>query len=99
VDHVDGDESNNTVLNLRSCTASQNGGNSKIPKNNTTGFKGVYRESRSSRNPWFASLRIDGKQVHIGMYPTAIAAAKAYDLAAISKFGEFAKLNFPTETP
>lgn len=41
VDHIDGDTSNNAIENLRDATFSQNQFNSKVPKNNKSGVKGV----------------------------------------------------------
>ena len=43
-------------------------------------------------------IRDNGKQRHIGMFDSAIEAAKAYDKAAIKCRGSKAELNFP-QTP
>jgi hypothetical protein len=84
VDHIDGDGLNNTRSNLRLATDSQNGGNMRVVKS-SSGFKGVSWNGTS----WVASF-VGG---HIGSYKDKIAAARAYDKAAIKYFGEFAATN------
>src|SRR5882672_2900918 len=42
IDHHDNDGANNRAKNLRRATQSQNGGNSRKARNNTSGFKGVH---------------------------------------------------------
>ena len=44
---------------------------------------------------WVSRIDIDNKTVLLGYYPTAEAAARAYDDAAIKYHGAFANLNFP----
>ena len=41
IDHIDGNKLNNLIDNLRESTFSQNQYNSKLPKHNTSGIKGV----------------------------------------------------------
>ncbi len=91
-DHEDGNGLNNRRQNLRPCTVSQNHGNRKHPTKNHSGYKGVYW----NRFSWCAGIHINNRHVHLGSYRTREEAAKAYDLAAKSHFGEFASLNFPT---
>ena len=39
-------------------------------------YVGVTLDDRTSKNPWQARLRIDGKQQHLGRFKTEIEAAK-----------------------
>lgn len=97
IDHRDGDGLNNQKSNLRLCNGSQNCMNRrKSTKQYTSIFKGVNRRNRS-KNSWVASIRIHGELKHIGVFPNESLAALAYDAAAVSLFGEFARTNFPEE--
>jgi hypothetical protein len=60
----------------------------------TAQYFGVHINKGSTRNPYQARIRIDGKQKHLSSYPTAEAAARAYDAVARTIHGH--KLNFPT---
>ncbi len=51
-------------------------------------------DRRKALSKWAASIRVDGKLLHLGYYGNEVEAAKAYDEAAIKHFGEYAKLNF-----
>jgi len=91
IDHKDNNPTNNKIENLRECTRSENEGNSKTPKNNTSGYKGVMWHKQHQK--WMAQIGVNYKRKHIGLYSTKEEAAKAYNQAAIQYFGEFAKLN------
>lgn len=90
-DHIDGDKLNNRAVNLRPVTRSQNVRNCGKRRDNTSGFKGV----RPCGNKWRAVLTIGKKKHHLGMHHDPYAAALAYDRAARSTFGEYARTNFP----
>jgi hypothetical protein len=90
VDHVNGNGLDNRRSNIRACTRSQNQANQRKRGR----FKGVY-PSHNRKNKYLALVGVEGKSVYLGVFPTAIAAAKAYDKAAREYHGEFACLNFP----
>lgn len=91
VDHVDGDGMNNTRINLRPCTRSQNVHNKKKMSGATSRYKGVYWNKRDKR--WVAHIRGEGKLLHLGYFISEREAALAYNWAATKYFGEFARLN------
>lgn len=91
IDHEDRDKINLRIRNLRPCTETQNKGNSSANRRNTSGFRGVSRNSRSGK--WHAQIKIHGKQTYIGRFETPEQAALAYNTAAVIHFGEFAQVN------
>lgn len=93
VDHINGDGLDNRKANLRICTYQQNIQNQRRPKDNTTGYKGLFWAKNS--RAWAAQINTGGIRYHLGIHPTAKRAAMAYDRAALALFGEFACLNFP----
>ena len=96
VDHIDGDPLNNTRRNLRFANKSQNGANRKvIQSNNTSGYKGITKRN----NRWLAQIGVKGNKMYLGSFLTREEAAKAYNVAAIKYFGEFARLNPITPQP
>jgi hypothetical protein len=92
VDHINGDTFDNRKENLRVCTRVQNLRNAKLSSANRTGFKGVtfHRINRK--------YQAECGREYIGTFKTAEEAALAYDREATRKFGEFARLNFPSES-
>lgn len=94
VDHINGDKLDNRKCNLRVCTRQENSFNRKIPKNNTTGYKGVRYIKQGNRiKRWRATLEKNGKSVNGGTHITKEEAAKAYNKLALEHFGKFARLN------
>jgi len=91
-DHIDGDGLNNQRSNLRQCTRSQNNANAIKKRQGTSLFKGVWRSSKGRK--WVTQIS-DGhnRRVHIGTFDTEEAAALAYNAAATSRYGCFARLN------
>ena len=96
VDHIDGDTLNNQKCNLRACTHRQNMRNSRKRKTGTSPYKGVIvYESMFSNVPVKYIAKI--QSTYLGHYKTIDEAVKAYDKAALERFGEFACTNFPKE--
>lgn len=91
VDHVNGNTLDNRSINLRTCTWAQNLRNSALKPSNKSGYKGVCFSKRS--NKFRATIVVNYKQIHLGVFDTAIEAAKAYNAAALIHHGEFARIN------
>jgi hypothetical protein len=92
VNHIDGNTLNNRRSNLRLATPHQSRCHRGKRRDNSTGYKGVSRH----REHYRATMRVEGRQIHLGVFPDAITAALAYDAAASAYHGEFARLNFPS---
>lgn len=93
VDHVNGDPTDNRRRNLRIVTPLQNHWNYRLSERNTTGYKGIYKDNKSSG--FHARICEHGRRHYLGLYPSPVEAAMAYDDAARLYFGEYAALNFP----
>lgn len=93
VDHKDGNGLNNQRANLRPTDHASNLANSRIRKDNTSGFKGVHLHVPPPR--WVAAIRSGKKRRALGRFKSREEAAAAYDIAAREEFGEFANPNFP----
>lgn len=94
VDHVNSNRLDNRRENLRLATNAENQFNRDKNTNNTTGFKGVYRNPGSSTRPFVAKIMVERKSRYLGSFPTAVDAARAYDQAALELAGQFARGNF-----
>lgn len=77
IDHDDRDRSNNRIDNLRDVTHKQNHENTGLRDDNTSGFRGVSSEPRTSK--WVARIMHHGKQVNLGTFPTPESASEAYE--------------------
>lgn len=87
LDHRDRDRANNRFKNLRPATNQQNCWNMGPQRNNTTGVRGVHRESRTGK--YCATMRIEGKTRYLGRFETLEAAAQAYRAAEKEHRGHF----------
>lgn len=93
VDHRNGNGLDNRRKNLRPCTQQQNQFNSHKKAATSSTYKGVTYSPKRSK--WIGQLMVDRKTHNLGYFLTEMAAALAYDRAALHFFGEFANLNFP----
>lgn len=92
LDHINGDRSDNRIINLRAADRRKNSRNSSLRSDNTSGFKGVTWNRDC--NKWLAQIQKEGVHYFLGVFDTIEVAAMAYDDEAIKLFGEFAKTNF-----
>lgn len=92
IDHIDGNQLNNSPTNLRIVNSSQNSMNSrKISKTTTSKYKGVYYSTKRKR--WIARIKRNGVTKHIGSFMLEIDAANAYNSEALLLFGDYARVN------
>ena len=87
VDHINGDGLDNRRVNLRLCESAQNTQNSRMYRNNTSGFKGVYLR----QGKWAARISVGGKRIELGSFDNPDDAGEAYTKAAKIHHGEFAR--------
>jgi hypothetical protein len=61
-------------------------------------YKGVSWHKRSGK--WQAGIRVNGRTIFLGCFADELAAARAYNRAALKYFRDFAALNLlPAEEP
>ncbi|WP_312595432.1 HNH endonuclease signature motif containing protein [Brevundimonas sp.] len=87
IDHINGDRTDNRIVNLRLATAGQNQAN-RHRSIGKSGLKGVSLHRSTGR--WRATIQ----DRHLGLFDTPEEAAKAYDAAAVATWGAFAAPNF-----
>ncbi len=91
VDHHSQVTLDNQRTNIRRCTRSQNAANSRKKRGCTSRFKGVHFHKTARK--WCARIKKDGVSQHLGLFTDERDAARAYNVAAIEHFREFARLN------
>lgn len=87
VDHRNGDTLNNKKENLRIVECRQNNMNKCLPKNNTSGHKGVHWHKFC--NKWIASIGLGYKLIHLGYFSNYEDAVKAREEAEERYFGKY----------
>lgn len=68
IDHINGNGSDNRICNLREATISENMFNSRTPKSNTSGRKGVCYDKLNKK--WMAYVGFEGRFINLGRYRT-----------------------------
>ena len=88
-DHIHGKETryDNRKSNLRIVTKQQNGMNSALSENNTSGVSGVKWHSRDK--VWESCITVNYKRIYLGRYDKFEDAVKARKNAEEKYFGEF----------
>jgi len=90
IDHKNGKGYDNRRENIRFCTHQQNQANQHARYCGSSKYRGV----RKCKTGWISNIHLNGKSVHIGVFPTEKQAARAYDRIAKAIHGEFANTNF-----
>jgi hypothetical protein len=86
IDHIDRNRANNCKNNLRPCNKSTNGMNGGVPKDSSTGIRGV----RHYKDKYSVYITENGKRHYLGLYSTIEEAANVRKQAEEKYFGEFA---------
>lgn len=87
MDHINEIKDDNRIINLRSCTNQENQFNRRKPRNNTSGFKGVYL--KDSNGKYVAQININGKRRCLGLFDTAEEASEIYQQKAMELHGDY----------
>lgn len=74
LDHINRNRSDNRIANLREANRATNCQNQPIRKSNKSGITGVYYHKVSGK--WAASISVDKRQIHLGVYDTMQEAAE-----------------------
>jgi len=80
IDHINGDCSDNRIINLRVVSNIENCRNQRAPRNNTSGHVGVHFRKKDAR--WYAYISARGR-ISLGDFQTfdeAVAARKAAEI-------------------
>lgn len=84
VDHINGIRDDDSWANLRDVTNKENARNARTGSNNSSGHIGVSRHPMSTK--WRAHIKVDGRQIHLGMWDSFADAVNARK-AAEQKYG------------
>jgi hypothetical protein len=90
IDHINGNPSDNRIVNLREASPAGNSRNVKRSKANTSGYKGVSFINRDK--VWQATIHVNGKSLNLGHYKSAEDAYAAYCKASRRFHGEFGRV-------
>lgn len=85
IDHINRDKLDNSISNLRVVDNQTNQRNAKPNRRNKSGYRGVYWHK--DRKKWYASIRVDNKNQHLGCYGCFTAAMFARKIS--EKFYEW----------
>jgi hypothetical protein len=66
IDHINRNCTDNSIINLRLATNSQNQQNTKGNSRNKSGYTGIRKVNRKS--PWKVQITIENKQIHVGSF-------------------------------
>lgn len=81
VDHENHIRSDNRWFKLRGVTSQENNRNASMKRNNTSGFAGVSYHKGTDK--WRATIMIDGRNKHLGLFTDPSEAHQAYQAKAL----------------
>jgi hypothetical protein len=87
IDHIDGNRTNNKILNLRDVTHQQNMMNRKKRADSKSAYKGISKV----KNSWIAEIWFEKKRHYLGSFKSEHDAGLAYQEAAKKIYGNFAR--------
>ena len=88
LDHINNNRADNRIENLRMASRAENNRNAVIRKDNTSGVKGVYWNSRE--NYYTAAISYNGKRKVLGNFKDLALATEFIQLARDMVHGDFA---------
>lgn len=91
IDHKNVDQADDRFSNLREANRSQNNNNTRMKRNNKSGYKGVCWDSR--REKWLAQIMVNRKHRFLGYFETPEEAYAVYCDVSIKERGEFLRLS------
>ena len=66
IDHINGDESDNRILNLRDVSHAENMKNQRVRSNNTSGVMGVSWHKTNKK--WCSLIIVNGQRINLGSF-------------------------------
>lgn len=88
IDHINGVRNDNRIENLREVTGNQNQYNAKTRNDSSSKIKGVSWHKATKK--WAARIKFEGKDKHLGVFPTVEEAIKAVTNARTEHHGIYA---------
>lgn len=82
IDHINGKKDDNRIENLRLTNPVLNGQN-RLPNKGKTTLMGAFTDKGKlhRENPWFSSITVNKKKIHLGWFKTEKEAHEAYKKA------------------
>ena len=81
IDHINGDRSDNRIVNLRLVDRTGNSQNHALRSNNTSGRVGVHWHNKAAK--WCAIICVNKKRIHLGLHVSFNDAVRARKQAEI----------------
>jgi hypothetical protein len=89
IDHINGVRTDNSAENLRVVTKQENGINKAKRSDNSSGVTGVRWHKQ--RNKWNARIKVEGKEMSLGMFADFDDAVSARLKAELEHFGKLSR--------